>query len=225
MSRWWPEVFARRARDVQCGRTCRNRMRYCNLDAGSLNRYLKCTFEGCHERGDEVLPSARRSHSRLAARIEGRRPDNDSNPGQHAVLEFCRRARRRGDLPVTTRYTEVTEATIIVLVNAFYAKVRRDPVLGPVFDNAIAPDAWPAHLQKMYAFWSSVMLTSGRYKGDPVSAHRKVDGVAPPMFGDWLDLFEATAAELFVPEIADRFICKARRIAESLKLALFYRPD
>ena len=122
-------------------------------------------------------------------------------------------------------YNEVTEATIKLLVDSFYARVRRDPTLGPVFAAAIAEEAWPVHLEKMYAFWSSVMLTSGRYKGDPVSAHRKVTGVAPPMFGNWLDLFEATAVELFVPEIANRFACKARRIAESLKLALFYRPD
>ena len=55
------------------------------------------------------------------------------------------------------------------------------------------------HLEKMYAFWSSVMLTSGRYKGDPVATHRKLADVAPPMFGEWLDLFEATATELFIP--------------------------
>jgi hemoglobin len=126
---------------------------------------------------------------------------------------------------MSARYNEVTEATIKLLVDSFYARVRRDPTLGPVFAAAIAEEAWPVHLEKMYAFWSSVMLTSGRYKGDPVSAHRKVTGVAPPMFGNWLDLFESTAAELFVPEIADRFACKARRIAESLKLALFFRPD
>ena len=127
---------------------------------------------------------------------------------------------------MTAQQGEVTEATIRLLVDTFYARVRRDPVLGPLFAQAIAAEDWPVHLAKMYAFWSSVMLTSGRYKGDPVSAHRKVAGlVAPPMFGNWLDLFEATAAELFVPEIAARFACKARRIAESLKLALFFRPD
>ncbi len=122
-------------------------------------------------------------------------------------------------------YDEVTEATIRVLVDGFYARVRRDPTLGPIFADAIAEDAWPAHLEKMYAFWSSVMLTSGRYKGNPVSTHRKVAGIVPPLFGNWLDLFEATATELFVPEIADRFAGAARRIAESLKLAIFFRPD
>jgi hemoglobin len=126
---------------------------------------------------------------------------------------------------VTPPFTELTEATIKQLVDAFYARIRRDPTLAPIFAAAIANDAWPTHLEKMYAFWSSVMLTSGRYKGDPVSAHRKITGVQPPMFGNWLDLFEATAAELFVPGIASQFSCKARRIAESLKLALFFRPD
>jgi hemoglobin len=126
---------------------------------------------------------------------------------------------------VTARFEEVTEQTVQSLVDAFYVRVRRDQTLGPIFAAAIPDDAWPAHLAKMYAFWSSVMLTSGGYKGDPVGSHRKVIGVEPPMFGNWLDLFEATASELFVPEIAERFACKARRIAESLKLALFFRPD
>jgi hemoglobin len=126
---------------------------------------------------------------------------------------------------VTPPFSDVTEATIKQLVDTFYARVRRDPTLAPIFAAAIAGDAWPAHLAKMYAFWSSVMLTSGRYKGDPVSAHRKIAGIQPPMFGNWLDLFEATAADLFSPQIANQFACKARRIAESLKLALFFRPD
>ena len=124
-----------------------------------------------------------------------------------------------------TPYDSVTEGTIKAQVDAFYARVRRDAVLGPIFADAIADDAWPAHLEKMYAFWSSVMLTSGRYKGDPVSTHRKVMAIEPPMFGNWLDLFEQTAADLFVPEIAAQFAYKARRIAESLKLAMFFRAD
>jgi hemoglobin len=37
-------------------------------------------------------------------------------------------------------------------------------------------------------------------------------------------LWRETAAELFAPPIAERFRDKAERIAESLKLALFFRP-
>jgi len=121
--------------------------------------------------------------------------------------------------------SEVTEEAIRLLVDRFYARIRRDATLRPVFAAAIADDAWPAHLEKMYAFWSSVMLTSGRYKGDPVSVHRAVAGIEPPKFGNWLDIFEATARELFSPALATAFVDKAKRIAESLKLGLaFHSP-
>ena len=103
---------------------------------------------------------------------------------------------------------EVTEETIKLLVDAFYARVRRDPALAPIFATAIADDAWPVHLEKMFAFWSSVMLTSGRTMAirlRPPQGRR----FQPPMFGDWLDLFEATAADLFVPAIAEQFAGKA----------------
>lgn len=121
-------------------------------------------------------------------------------------------------------FEEITEPNIVRLVDDFYAKVRRDAALGPIFDRAIAEQDWPSHLAKMYAFWSSVMLTSGRYKGDPVATHRVVAGIEPELFTRWLDLFEASAAGLFVPECAEAFAVKARRIAESLKLVLFFRP-
>jgi hemoglobin len=39
----------------------------------------------------------------------------------------------------------VSESQIVALVDAFYAKVRRDDVLAPVFERAIAPEAWPVH--------------------------------------------------------------------------------
>lgn len=126
---------------------------------------------------------------------------------------------------MTERLAEISEDSIILLVDEFYAKVRQHPNLGPVFAAAIAEEAWPSHLQKMYAFWSSVMLTSGRYKGNPVEVHSKVTGIVPPLFSEWLDLFELTAATLFTTEIAEEFATKARRIAESLKLALFFRPN
>lgn len=122
-------------------------------------------------------------------------------------------------------FDEITEATIPELVDAFYARVRAHPRLGPVFDAAIADDEWPAHLARMHAFWSSVMLTSGRYKGNPVAVHAAVAGLSPELFPDWLALFEATAREMFAPALAGRFIAKARSIAESLRLALFFRPD
>ena len=117
----------------------------------------------------------------------------------------------------------VSEEEIVRLVDAFYAKVRRDPILAPVFERAIAPDAWPVHLAKMYDFWSSVMRTSGRYKGNPLAVHGQVKGLEETMFEPWLKLFRETAAELFSPEIASIFREKSELIAKSLKLGLFLR--
>lgn len=122
------------------------------------------------------------------------------------------------------KHNSVSEETIRQLVDAFYARVRREPELGPVFEAAI-PGDWQPHLEKMYAFWSSVMLTSGHYKGNPVMKHFAVVGMRPELFVTWLKLFHETCAEMFDGTVSAVFRDKAERIAESLKLALFYRPD
>jgi hemoglobin len=125
----------------------------------------------------------------------------------------------------TEKFDHVSEDNIRELVDAFYSRVRRDPDLAPIFLRAI-PGDWGAHLNKMYAFWSSVMLTSGRYKGNPVIKHLALgSAVRPPLFDRWLALFHETCGELFSDEISEQFRLKAERVAESLKLAMFYRPD
>lgn len=116
----------------------------------------------------------------------------------------------------------VSEEGIGLLVDHFYAKLRVDPVLGPIFEGAVR-GKWAAHLETMRNFWSSVMLTTGRYKGAPVPAHLRVKGIEPQMFDRWLRLFGETCDELFENEVAETFRTKASRIAESLKLALFFR--
>ncbi len=118
----------------------------------------------------------------------------------------------------------ITEAAIRDLVDRFYAKIRVDPILGPIFEKAI-PGDWGPHLATMRAFWSSVMLTSGAYKGNPVAKHLRLEGMEIQLFGRWLALFDATCGEMFADVVAMAFRRKAANIAESLKLALFYRPD
>ena len=118
----------------------------------------------------------------------------------------------------------VSEDGITLLVDHFYAKVRVDPVLGPIFERVVRGE-WEPHLETMRNFWSSVILTSGRYKGAPVPAHLRIKGIEPPMFDLWLRLFGETCDELFESEVAEAFRAKAVRIAESLKLAVFFRLD
>lgn len=121
----------------------------------------------------------------------------------------------------------ITEQSIKHLVDAFYAKVRRDPALAPVFDAAIgdSEDQWEPHLQKMYAFWSSIMLTSGRYHGNPLKKHKDLPPFDRKLFDRWLALFAETANEIHTPEVAALYVAKSQRIAESLKFGLYCMVD
>jgi hemoglobin len=112
----------------------------------------------------------------------------------------------------------VTEEMIAALVHAFYAKVRQDPELGPIFNSKIAD--WDTHLAKLCDFWSSVTLMTGRFKGAPMRAHVEVPQIVPAHFHRWLDLWKETAAELCPPQAAALFAAKAEMIAESLQLGI-----
>jgi len=113
--------------------------------------------------------------------------------------------------------TGIDEAMIERLVRRFYDAVRRDPMLAPIFDARIRD--WEPHLQRMFAFWSSVALMTGRYHGQPMQKHLSLpaDG---RHFDRWLELFEATARRECPPAAADHFIERARRIAESLEFGM-----
>lgn len=114
----------------------------------------------------------------------------------------------------------LTESEIRTLVERFYARARADEALGPVFAAAI--DDWEAHLAHLTRFWSVVMLGAGRFEGNPMAAHAR-HPITPEMFDRWLALWAETTAELFGPELAAAFQDRAARIAESLKLGLFFR--
>jgi hemoglobin len=116
-----------------------------------------------------------------------------------------------------TAATGITEAMIERLVRGFYAKVRSDSALGPIFDARI--QNWEPHLQQMCAFWSSVTLMSGRYHGTPMVKHLPLP-VDAGHFDRWLELFEVTAGELCPPQAAAYFVERARRIAASLELGV-----
>lgn len=113
--------------------------------------------------------------------------------------------------------TGLDEGILRELVHSFYAKVRRDAVLGPIFAARISD--WDPHLERMVAFWSSVALMTGRYHGRPVPAHTPlpIDGAH---FERWLGLFRETAREVCSPAGAAHVIERAERIARSLHIAV-----
>lgn len=114
--------------------------------------------------------------------------------------------------------TGLDDAILNQLVIAFYAKVRDDLLLGPVFEKRISD--WEPHLDRMTAFWSSVALMRGRYRGGaPVPKHVGL-GIGQDHFERWLHLFGETAREICTPIGARHVIGRAELIASSLSIAL-----
>jgi hemoglobin len=112
----------------------------------------------------------------------------------------------------------VNEEMIRTLVHTFYARVRVDPALGPIFGRSIAD--WDRHLEKLCDFWSSVTLMTGRFKGAPMAAHTRLPDIRATHFARWLHLFGETAAETCPPAAAALFIAKAEMIGRSLQLGI-----
>jgi len=116
-------------------------------------------------------------------------------------------------------YSTVTEDCIAELVDTFYGKVREDQLLGPIFAQAIGTD-WKPHLDKMKAFWSSVLLASSTYKGNPMIAHLQLPRLTLHHFERWLQLWRESAAGLCSEDVASRFIQRAQTIGERLLYAI-----
>jgi hemoglobin len=117
---------------------------------------------------------------------------------------------------------QISAPEISELVDRFYAKVRLDSEIGPIFNATI--DDWPAHLSLLKDFWSTVLQTEYRYRGDPLSKHFPLS-LDPPHFARWLTLFAETAREVMPPDHADLVIAKSHRIAESFQAAIAHKRD
>lgn len=107
-----------------------------------------------------------------------------------------------------------SEEEIAELVHRFYARVRRDEQLGPIFN--IHVHDWDAHLVKLTDFWSSALRGTRRFRGTPMPVHTALPGLTAGLFRHWLQLFEATAAELSNQALRERATELADRIAQSL---------
>ncbi|OWJ68829.1 group III truncated hemoglobin [Inquilinus limosus] len=114
------------------------------------------------------------------------------------------------------------EAALPALLARFYERVRRDDDLGPLFNDVVHD--WDVHLERISDFWSSVILASGRYKGNPVVIHlMHAHRITSEMFERWLMLWEETTSEMLPDAVAAAMQAKARRIADTLKVALRMR--
>lgn len=117
-----------------------------------------------------------------------------------------------------------SEEQIKALVDRFYSRVREDELLGPVFARAIGDD-WEEHLAKMSDFWSTVMLASRRYKGNPMQVHTELPRLQPDHFERWLSIWRTTTSELLGETHAQVFVSKAEFMAERLLAAVDLHYD
>jgi hemoglobin len=113
---------------------------------------------------------------------------------------------------------QASEADIRALVDSFYERVQRDEVLGPIFAEHVAD--WSVHLPKMYDFWSTVVLRSGRYAGRPLEAHERIGGLEHRHFDRWLRLWTETVQDRLAVASHALFLIPAERMARTMSGAI-----
>ena len=119
-------------------------------------------------------------------------------------------ARQKGDI--------LGRREIETLMRRFYASVRQDAVLGPVFDEVARVD-WDEHIPKLCDFWETVLFRTGGYRGNPLGVHRVLAGQVAMdrgMFDRWLELFRETVEGNFAGENAGHIVRVAADMANVL---------
>lgn len=123
-----------------------------------------------------------------------------------------------------------TREDVHKLVIAFYAKIRKDELLGPIFNRIIPEENWDKHLDKLTDFWETALFGIPKFKGNPTLAHRKVDQVSNPgineqHFNYWLNLWHETIDEQFTGSKADRAKQAAIGMASAQLAAIKFNRD
>lgn len=125
---------------------------------------------------------------------------------------------------MATKADIVDRNDIALLVRTFYAKIRTDAVLGPIF-NKIVID-WEPHLELLTDFWETQLFLKRKYFGNPVTAHQEVDDkmqhtITPEHFGLWMNLWFAAIDELFEGETAYIAKNRAQKMSTMLYLKIY----
>jgi len=116
--------------------------------------------------------------------------------------------------------SDLDEAMVAAVVSAFYAKARRDEIIGPVFNRVVPSAHWPQHIQTITDFWSSMLLGTRRYMGRPMPKHIAIPELSDAHFQRWLNLFHETAEELCPPHVAAMFTDRAERIGYNFRVRI-----
>lgn len=132
-------------------------------------------------------------------------------PAEITAHAAAARARKRAEAEAIG----IDDDFVAQLVESFYARIRADTLLGPIFAARITD--WALHLDRMKSFWRSVLHNSGEFAGNPMAKHLAIPGLERDHFAHWLDLFYATLRALERHPAATRLVgTRARMIADSL---------
>jgi len=107
-----------------------------------------------------------------------------------------------------------TEKDITLMVHKFYANIRQDALLGPIFDAHV--DNWDVHLATMVNFWESLLLGAASFKGNPMPKHAVIPELSAELFERWLALFQKTNEDIGNVELTATAQEFASRIARRL---------
>jgi len=117
------------------------------------------------------------------------------------------------------------------LVNAFYATIRKDDFLGPIFNKMIPEKNWEAHLIKLTDFWETNLFHVMKFKGNPMEAHKRMDKahnhtIEQDHFTYWISLWTKTVDSLFAGEKAEMAKERARRMSTHLFVNVWqHKPE
>lgn len=106
---------------------------------------------------------------------------------------------------------------ILNLLRHFYADVRQDPLIGPIFNVQI--DDWKQHLEIIASFWET--LTGGpRTYGRPMPKKHFRLYLQEEHFERWLFLWQANCRAQLPTDVALEMIDLAHHISDKLRLIL-----
>jgi hemoglobin len=112
----------------------------------------------------------------------------------------------------------VSDRDICTVVAAFYARVRTDPVLAPIFAAHVGD--WAMHERRITEFWRNAIFGTGGYDGNPMQVHKAAQNVQTEHFSHWLALFDAVLTDVLPPETAMAWSALAARIGRGLAFGL-----
>lgn len=116
---------------------------------------------------------------------------------------------------------------IELLVNSFYEQVRKDEVIGPIF-NEIIGDDWSRHLPIMYNFWGLILLNNGDYRGNTIKKHLEIDKkitLEDAHYTRWVTLWNNKVDSLYNGPVADEAKKRAALMINLIKMKVSWNRE